>query len=176
MAPDLVLFEATQADVGWDERRLRGLLARGLGWDSALYRDVLAKSGAQPGKSIESYKRLLKGYRWELTAGVYRAVTAECRARGVPCIWVLIPRVGKAVDPEEHDRLVTLAHVAGFSTIVDLSDAYDGIDPNSVAISATDYHPNADGHALLARRLEDALKKSPVFQRLTMTDQGGAPQ
>jgi lysophospholipase L1-like esterase len=176
MDPDLVLFEATQADVGWDERRLRGLLARGLGWDSAFYRDVLAKSGARPGKNIDSYKRLLKGYRWELTAGVYRAVTAECRARGVPCIWVLIPRVGKAVDPDEHRRLVALAREADFAAIVDLSDAYDGIDSKSVAISATDYHPNAAGHALLARRLEDALKKSRGFQRRMMTDQGGAPQ
>ena len=38
MNPDMVIYESTAADVGWDERRLRYLLARGIGWDSPLYR------------------------------------------------------------------------------------------------------------------------------------------
>ena len=39
--PDLVLFEATPADIGWDQRRLAELLPRGIGWDSPLYGDIL---------------------------------------------------------------------------------------------------------------------------------------
>ena len=41
MRPDLVICESTAADVGWDERRLRFLLARGLGWDSPIYQQAL---------------------------------------------------------------------------------------------------------------------------------------
>src|SRR5207302_1438744 len=61
--PDLVVFETTQADVGWDERRLRGLLPRGLGWDSPLYRAALADAGVKPGASAETYKRALRPFR-----------------------------------------------------------------------------------------------------------------
>ena len=44
MSPDMVIYESTAADVGWDERRLRYLLARGIGWDSPVYRQVLERS------------------------------------------------------------------------------------------------------------------------------------
>ena len=45
MEPDLVIYESTAADVGWDERRLRFLLARGLGWDCPIYRTALETAG-----------------------------------------------------------------------------------------------------------------------------------
>ena len=50
MHPDLVIYESTAADVGWDERRLRYLLARGLGWDSPIYRGVLDRAGVEPAR------------------------------------------------------------------------------------------------------------------------------
>jgi lysophospholipase L1-like esterase len=156
--PDLVVYEATLADSGWDERRLRGLLPRGVGWDSRLYRDVLTRSGTRPGGTLESYKRVLKPYRWEILTQVYRTIVADCRTRGVPVAWVLIPRVGKPTDPAERRRLITLARESGFSEVVDLSDAYEGIDPADLAIGPDDYHPNADGHARLARRLDAELR------------------
>ncbi len=166
MAPDLVIFESTQADAGWDERRLRGLLPRGIGWDAPVYRDILAASGARPGGDMETYKRVLRPYRWEFVAGVFRTVAADCRARGVPSIWVLVPRVGKAADPSEHRRLVALARQSGFATVADLSDVFEGIDPAALAIGPNDYHPNADGHARLARRLDEVLCQRPELCRL----------
>ncbi len=57
MAPDLVIYESTAADVGWDERRLRYLLARGLGWDSPLYRPALVRAQVERLKSPDVYKR-----------------------------------------------------------------------------------------------------------------------
>ena len=142
MGPDLVIFEATLADAGWDERRLRGLLPRGVGWDAPVYRDVLAASGARPGGDMASLQADAPPLPLAPSlAGVYRAAAADCRARGVPCVWVLIPRVGKAADPAERRRLVALARRAGFSAVVDLSDAYDGIDPAALAIGPTTSTP-----------------------------------
>ena len=43
MNPDMVIYESTASDVGWDERRLRYLLARGIGWDSPVYHAVLER-------------------------------------------------------------------------------------------------------------------------------------
>jgi hypothetical protein len=164
--PDLVVYEATEADAGWDERRLRGLLPRGVGWDSPMYRDALAAAGVRPGGTPDSYKRDLRPVRGEILAGVYRAAAADCRARGVPCVWVLVPRVGRAPEPDERAWLTGLARAAGFSEVVDLSGAYDGLDPGALAVGPDDYHPNAEGHARLARRLDEALGRRPELRRL----------
>ena len=171
MEPDLILFEATAADIGWDQRRLAELLPRGIGWDSPLYGDILKRSGSGRARRATDYARALRPYRWELLAAVYRAVAADCRARGVPCLWVLIPRVGRVVEPAEHRRLLDLARAAGFTAVVDISDAFDGFDPADLAIHPSDFHPNAEGHALLARRLVEAgpatarTEQAPAFRR-----------
>jgi hypothetical protein len=99
----------------------------------------------------------LKPLRWDLLAGVYRSVVNECKARGVPAIWVLIPRVGKPADPTDRKRLMKLAKASGFTEFIDIADAFDGLDPASIAVSPNDFHPNEIGHARLARRLEAAL-------------------
>jgi lysophospholipase L1-like esterase len=161
--PDLILFEATAADIGWDVRRLAELLPRGIGWDSPLYGDVLARSRIRPGRTSDAYMRALWPYRWELLGAAYRAVVDDCRARGVPCLWVLIPRVGRPVSPAGHRRLVELARAAGFTEVVDISDTFDGCDPAALAIHPSDFHPNAEGHALLASRFAEVLWPLPAF-------------
>lgn len=168
LEPDIVLFESTQADSGWDERRLRGLLPRGIGWDSPMYRDALARAGARPGGTMETYKQALRPYRWDFVAGVFRTAAADCRARGVPIVLVMVPRVGKPAEPEELRRLIALARESKFSAVVDLSDAYHGLEPSTLAVGPNDYHPNAEGHALLARRLDEALERLPGPERLRL--------
>jgi lysophospholipase L1-like esterase len=173
--PDLVVFEATPADTGWDERRLRGLLARGVGFDAPVYRGVLAAAGVRPGLDASAYKALLRPLRTELLAAVYRAAASDCRARGVPAVWVLVPRVGKPADPAERRRLVELARASGFAAVVDACDAYDGVDPADLAIGPDDFHPNAEGHARIARRLESALADCPELARLWARPSGARP-
>ena len=165
-SPDLVLYEATPADVGWDARRLRELLARGVGWDAPVYRDVLPTDRLRPRLDLEAYKRVLEPLRWELLGGVYRAAVAECRAKGVPAVWMLIPRVGKPADAADRQRLISLARSSGFAAVFDLSDAYDGADPASLAVDTDDFHPNREGHRRIARRLLFALWNRPELRPL----------
>jgi hypothetical protein len=157
MQPDVVLFEATPADIGWDQRRLAELLPRGIGWDSPLYGDVLSRSGIRPGATGAEYARALWPHRWNLMAAAYRGIAADCRSRGVPCLFVLIPRVGRFVEPASHRRLVEIAREAGFTAVVDISDVFEGRDPAALAIHPSDFHPNSEGHALLADQLVTAL-------------------
>jgi hypothetical protein len=164
--PDLVIFEATPADVGWDERRLRTLLARGVGFDAPVYRDTLAAAGVKPGLDPEGYKRALRPLRWALLEGVYKAAAADCRERGVPAVWVLIPRVGKPIDPDDRRGLLELARRAGFVAVIDATDAYDGADPNDLAVGPDDYHPNREGHARIAHKLDEALSALPALGHL----------
>ncbi len=166
MRPDLVICEATEADVGWDERRLRYVLARGFGFDSPLYRPALEAAGVAPGWSPEEYKHALQPYHREVLAGAYRAMAADAAARGVPVVWVLIPRVGRPTDPAQRGALLAMARAAGFARVVDASDAYEGQDPVRLAVEPDDFHPNAAGHALLARRLDEVLGALPEVRRL----------
>ncbi|HEY2158706.1 MAG TPA: SGNH/GDSL hydrolase family protein [Isosphaeraceae bacterium] len=205
-APDLILFEGTLADLGWDERRLRALIPRGLGLDAPVYQDVLTEIGITPnlipnpsggfrsgggsgatgssanpcsgavahgfadepvapehqsstrfGITPDDLKARLRPHRESILSGVYRRVVADCQAKGIPVAWVLLPRVGKPVDPEDRARINRLAKAAGFDRTVDLSDVFDGRPASSLAIAPDDFHPNAEGHALLARRIDAAL-------------------
>lgn len=165
-APDLVIYEATPADVGWDERRLRGNLARGVGFDAPVYRDVLARAGIRPGLSTESYRRLLRPLRWALLEGVYRAAARDCQSRGLPTVWVLIPRVGKPIDPAERRGMIDRARAAGFDLVIDATDAYDGAEPASLAVGPNDFHPNTQGHARIASALDRAFSRLPKFSKL----------
>ena len=56
--PGMVVYQATLADLGWDERRLRVMLPRGQGWDALAYRPALDRLGARPGHDSDAYKRL----------------------------------------------------------------------------------------------------------------------
>ena len=100
---------------------------------------------------------VLRPYRWEILENVYRTAALECRARNVPSVWLLIPRVGKPIDANDRTRLVALAKNAPFTHVIDLSDAFDGANPSSLAIAPNDFHPNRRGHAQLARQLHAAL-------------------
>lgn len=164
--PDLLLYEATPADLGWDPHRLRGLLEQGLGFDSPQYAGALAAAGIRPGADFASYREQLRPHRTAILAGVYRTIARSCRERGVPTVWVLIPRVGEAsdADPAQRAALLQMARAAGFDQVFDLSDCFDADDPRAIALGPGDYHPNAAGHRRLADRLTTILAGHPAFQ------------
>jgi hypothetical protein len=174
MRPDLVICESTEADIGWDERRLRYLLARGLCWDSPIYAQTLAATGVERNWNPEQYKEVLQPCHWKILAGVYRSMAADCRAHRVPIIWVLIPRVGRPLEPTAHRRLLETAQAAGFTRVVDASDAYNGLDPGRLAVEPDDFHPNALGHARLAAQIDLALGALPELSHLWSNEPGKA--
>jgi hypothetical protein len=161
MQPDMVICESSTADVGWDERRLRFLLPRGIGWTSPLYHDALVRAGVKPLGSPDDYKRALRPHHLDILAGVYCAMVDDCRVHGVPIVWCLVPRVGRKSDDQDRRALNKLAFHAGFSHIIDITDAYDYIESDQLAIGAGDFHPNSIGHAHLARRLDSAFSLLP---------------
>lgn len=163
-SPDVVLFQATPADLGWDDRRLRVLLPKGLGWDAPQYEQAIQRSGVRLGQSAESLKTALRAHREKILGNVYRTAVAECRSLGAVPAWVLIPRVGKPIDPAEHATLIAMARDAGFAIVIDLSNEFSGIDATDLEIAPDDFHPNARGHRILADGLRSALEQSPAWR------------
>jgi hypothetical protein len=164
MNPDLVIYQATAADVGWDERRLRFLLARGIGWDSPIYSAALQRARVEKLGSPDDYKRALRPRHWDILTGVYQAMAADCLARRVPIIWVLLPRIGRPNDGPDQRALIKTARGSGLSRVVDLTDAYDGLDPARLAVDSADFHPNGLAHERLAERLDSALSGLPELR------------
>ena len=116
--------------------------------------------------SPDQYKRALQPRHWEILSGVYRFMAADCRARGVPIFWVLVPRIGRRGDAEGKPALIETARAAGFSGLIDLTDAFDDLDPARLAVDRDDFHPNALGHARIAQRLDQALEAMPQVARI----------
>lgn len=163
--PDLLIYEATPADLGWDERRLRVLLPRGLGWDALPYQGVLRALGLAPASRshAQSLSGPLRSVKDSLLESVYRAVVRECRQRGIPSVLLLIPRVGKPADAEQRQRLLSIAERAGFDYILDLSPIFVASNPAELWVRPDDYHPNRKGHEIIARHLEKALvERTPL--------------
>ena len=145
MHPDLILFEATEADLGWDERRLRFVLGAAR-LQSPVYREMLSAVAVSAGSEPRAVQAGPPAVSREILAGVYRAMAADAkRAHDVPIIWVLIPRVGRPTEPARRIELIAMAHASGFSAVVDISDAYDGVDPASAGRSIRRLPPQRRG-------------------------------
>ncbi|MDX2035193.1 MAG: SGNH/GDSL hydrolase family protein [Isosphaeraceae bacterium] len=154
---DLVIFEGSAADLEWDRRRMRAFVGRGLGFDSPVYSELLRAAGIERGDSVETANRKLEPIRRNILPRVYRTIAESCRTEGIPVVWLLVPRVGKRVDPEARAGMVECARAAGFEHRIDLSSIFDGLDPARLSIGSDDFHPNAEGHSMIARELARAL-------------------
>ncbi len=85
---------------------------------------------------------------------------------------MLVPRVGRRGDAENKPALIETARSAGFTRVIDLTDAFDGLDPARLTVDRDDFHPNAAGHARLAERLDEAIKTLPEIAGIWEMDHG----
>jgi lysophospholipase L1-like esterase len=83
---------------------------------------------------------------------------AWAAARGIPWVFVLLPEFHEFPGPFAgvYVRVRSAAAAAG-AAVVDLTDAFDGVDPSTTWVARNDVHPNSKGHALIARGILDRL-------------------
>jgi hypothetical protein len=168
--PDMVLYSATLLDVRLLEIYLENLLKTQVRptdprllslLDGAGLTDADLRLNARkklPNK--DRVKAKIAPILWPMTDAVLARLAGDCRARGLPLVEVLIPRVS---DTDESDRRADqVARHVGIAArhsipMIDLSASYDGQDPANLEIATWDDHPNALGHQVLFKGLAAAL-------------------
>lgn len=105
---------------------------------------------------------------WEATLAHLEAMHAAMEARGgvfVVALWPLLVELDGGYPFTDVHRTIREALEARGVRFVDTLDAFEGADPETLWVHATDRHPNADAHARFAERVQPALQAA--LARLT---------
>lgn len=129
--------------------------------------DLAHQAGLEAGATKVESERRLQPWGAEILAWTYRRIVETSRAHGILPVWIFVPTLENPLREETVEQLARLAEESGF-IVVDLSDAYDDQDLESLVVAYWDRHPNAAGHRLLADRLFQALQarkeEIPLFR------------
>jgi hypothetical protein len=168
--PDLVIYSATTLDSRLMEIHICELLRKKVDLEYDFVRDTAARAGIvnkdlrTTPRGRKRLKSKLRPFYWGLYDRTLGAIAAECRSADIPLVVVIIPRVGQedvpAARAEPVARLKAMAAHNALS-IIDLTDTFDRVDPASLAIAASDNHPNAMGHQRLFQALAGAVVEDP---------------
>jgi hypothetical protein len=127
--------------------------------------DLANRAGAEAGATKTENERRLKPYGSEILSWTYRRIVEVSRANGIIPVWIFMPTLEDPLQEEEVAYLARLAEESGF-IVLDISDAYENQDVDSLVVAYWDKHPNAQGHRLIAERLYEALREKdeiPLF-------------
>jgi hypothetical protein len=128
--------------------------------------EITRLTGAEPGMTKGEVERLLQPIRTELLSWTYRRIVEVSRDHDILPVWIFMPTLEDPLYEEEVIHLNRVAEDSGF-IVLDLSDAYENQDPESLVIAYWDKHPNAKGHSLIAedlyRKLQENEEEIPLF-------------
>ncbi|AGA31465.1 SGNH/GDSL hydrolase family protein [Singulisphaera acidiphila] len=180
--PDLVLYSATMLDIRLIEIHLCDMFQCRVDVTYDFLRQAVAKAGIterdirlnadEKLRDKNAIKGKLRPHYWSIYDATMGALAAECRSAGIPLASMIIPRVGKADAPNARDenvaalRAVLTPHT---TTLFDLSNTFDDLDPADLEIGPLDDHPNALGHHRLFRALARALVNDDLYETLFET-------
>ena len=129
--------------------------------------ELARRAGAEPGLTKVETERLLQPVGTEILSWTYRRIVEVSRAHGILPVWIFMPTLEHPLRAEEIAHLKRVAEETGF-IVLDLSDAYDNQDLESLVVAYWDKHPNAKGHSLIAenlyRKLQEKEEEIPLFQ------------
>jgi hypothetical protein len=130
--------------------------------------ELARQAGLQPGVTKSDAERRLKPYGTQILSWTYRHIVGVSRAQGILPVWIFMPTLEDPLQDEEIAHLKRVAEESGF-IVLDLSDAYDNQDLDSLVVAYWDKHPNAKGHMLIAedlyRKLQENEQEIPLFSR-----------
>jgi D-alanyl-lipoteichoic acid acyltransferase DltB (MBOAT superfamily) len=172
--PDALVYVAHSIDVEQVVARLAAKAREGIGLPYPRLVEAIERAGVGRGTAQSVAERRLAPLGPELVEWIYGRIVQEARARGIPAVWIYLPRISERVREEDEARLFDLAKRAGFE-VIDLRDLYAGRDIDSLRLAEWDYHPNAEGHALIAERIHrELLERRAEIPLGLLEDEGAA--
>ena len=130
--------------------------------------ELSRRAGAEPGATKLETEILLQPVGTEILSWTYRRIVEVSEANGVLPVWIFMPTLENPLREEEITYLKGVAEESGF-IVLDLSDAYDNQDLDSLVVAYWDKHPNAKGHRLIAedlyRKLQEKTEEIPLFNK-----------
>ena len=166
--PNAIFFMAHQREEESAVLYLADRLAAGADLPYPELTEIARRAGIEPGATKEEAERRLSPYGPEILSWTYRHIVEVSRAQDILPVWIFMPTLEFPIQEDKVAHLVRLAEESGF-IVLDLSDAYDNHDPESIVVAYWDKHPNAKGHELIAedlyRKLREKEEEIPLFQQ-----------
>ncbi len=161
LLPDAIYFVAHGVDGALAIERLARLVHQDIALEDEFLRDIVARAGIKRSMSQLAMQRELPPFAKELVAESYRVVGDLARDAGALPVWIYLPRITEQdANREAIDELRGMADRAGFITF-DMSGLWDEMAVDDLAIAPWDMHPNAEGHRMIAERLEEIMQSDP---------------
>lgn len=136
--------------------------------------ELARDAGVEPGGTRAETERLLWPLGTDILSWTYKHIVEVSEANGILPVWIFMPTLEDPLQDEEIVHLKRVAEEAGF-IVLDLSDAYDNQDLESIVVAYWDKHPNAKGHSLIAEHLYEALRANESMIPLGLSVQSRIP-
>ena len=129
--------------------------------------EIARLAGVEPGMTKAEAVRRLSPHGSEILSWTFRRFVEVSRFNNITPVWIFMPTLEDPLHEDEVIHLIGLAQESGF-IILDLSDAYNNQDPDSLVVAYWDKHPNAKGHQLIADYLYQLVREKkaeiPLFR------------
>ena len=153
--PDIVMYVAHSHEL----RRMSGVLARmiqnGVDLHYPEIKSASEKAGVKQSMSRNEILNRFRPYRPQLLAWGYRYIAERAQEHGAVPAWIYLPTVGEEPPKNELSKLNSVTRFGW--TIFSLEGVYGNVPQESLQISRSDNHPNAEGHRLIAKKLYERL-------------------
>lgn len=157
--PDYVFYFAHPGELEYTPKNISRLIAFGVDLSEfPVFQKVVDETGLKQSTSRLEMMRRMEPYQEELLRWGYKEITDMCKAHNAQPVWVFFPTTTDGDTRAEFLKVSKIAEEYGF-IVLDLSGVYAGNKSSSIQNSEADSHPNAIGHKLIAKRLQDEIRK-----------------
>ncbi|HVQ77320.1 MAG TPA: SGNH/GDSL hydrolase family protein [Candidatus Binatia bacterium] len=163
-APDAVAYAAIGRDLHGSVQFLVGAVRASTPIPYNFLRDLLRRAGVDASMDETTARRRLDPYRGEIVSWLFEEIARRCRERGAMPVLIFLPQTYTGIWEQESVEALQRAEKAGF-LVLDLRDAFRGVDTASIRLADWDAHPNARGHQIMAAHVYDAItsRKDAIF-------------
>ncbi|HXY19262.1 MAG TPA: SGNH/GDSL hydrolase family protein [Gemmatimonadales bacterium] len=158
--PDAVYLVGGPGDPGRARLHLVQQLRRGVPPPWPYLQGLLDRAGVNASMRENAALIRLRPYSDSIVDWTYAQIVAECRQRGVKPVWIYLSLPQPSPDTGVGTAMAAQARAQGFVTL-DWEYVYAGHDLKTLQASPWDFHPNAEGHRLIAERFYRDLTEDP---------------